>query len=285
MSNELATLDTNQWEVMKQQAGMLVKTGFLPSEIKSAEQAVAIMLKGMELGIPPMYALSNIVVIKGKPSCDAALMLSLIYRDHGDDAAKWDDDATNEKIATLLYKRRGWAEYKRHTFTIQDAERAGLANGDTWKKYPGALLRARCISAVARMAFPDSIGGMYTPEELGASIVEQVEERRAPVSSYVPDDLPAIDVDGEVVDHDTGEIVRDERPMSEVEEEYYAALLAAESTDKLDELGRRIAKGNITHPTVLAAGRTRRAELEQETRQPELVGAAAGEAGLDRHSS
>jgi len=33
MSNELATLDVNQWEIMKQQGKMLVETGFLPEAI------------------------------------------------------------------------------------------------------------------------------------------------------------------------------------------------------------------------------------------------------------
>jgi hypothetical protein len=39
-----------------------------------------------------------------------------------------------------------------------------------WQKYPDAMLRARCISAAARLAFPDIIGGMYTPEEIGAPV-------------------------------------------------------------------------------------------------------------------
>jgi hypothetical protein len=43
------------------------------------------------------------------------------------------------------------------------------------------MLRARCISAVARMAFPDSIGGMYTAEELGA----EVDEDGAPIFAHV----------------------------------------------------------------------------------------------------
>jgi hypothetical protein len=143
----------------------LLPTGFLPSTIKTAEQAVAIMLKGQELRIPPMYALSNIVVIQGKPAANAELMLALIYRDHGDDAIIFTETAATG--ATISYKRRSWKQRQTFTFTAADAKTAGLTGGN-WSKYPAAMLRARCISAVARLAFPDTIGGMYTPEELGA---------------------------------------------------------------------------------------------------------------------
>lgn len=158
----------SEWAVMREQAKVLVTTGFLPDTIKTPEQAVAIMLKGRELNIPPMYALSNIVVIKGKPAASAELMLALIYRDHGDDAITF-TESTPERC-TISYKRRAWTKRQTYTFTIEDAQRAGLAGNQTWRQYPAALLRARCISAVARMGYPDSIGGMYTPEELGAVV-------------------------------------------------------------------------------------------------------------------
>lgn len=152
--------------MVMEQAAMLVKTGFLPPTIKNPEQAVAIMMKGRELGVPPMYALSNIAVISGKPACTAELMLALLYRDHGDGALQVTETTATRCVAA--YKRRTWAAPRSLAFTIEDAQRAGLQGGN-WSKYPAAMLRARCISAVARMAFPDSIGGMYTPEELGAT--------------------------------------------------------------------------------------------------------------------
>lgn len=195
MSQELAKLETTPdvWAMMREQATVLCKTGFLPQAIKSPEQAVAIMLKGRELGLPPMYALSNIAVINGKPVAGAELMLAVIYRDHGDSAVQVErTDATG---CTLLYKRRQWPEYRAFSFTIEDAKRAGLANGPTWQKYPQAMLRARCVSAVARMAFPDSIGGMYTPEELGATVdIDEHGEMRvtAPPQPEPPSPQPAL---------------------------------------------------------------------------------------------
>lgn len=180
---QLATISTSEWAMTKEQAGLLVKTGFLPQAVSTPEKAIAIMLKARELGIPPMYGLSNIAVIQGKPACNAELLLALIYRDHGDDAIQF-VEASNTR-ATISYKRRGWKERQTFSFTSEDARLARLT-GDNWTKYPGAMLRARCISAVARMAYPDSIGGMYTAEELGA----QEDAETGEIAASVPP-LPA----------------------------------------------------------------------------------------------
>jgi hypothetical protein len=157
-----------EWQVMLNMGETLYRSGVLPAHIKSAAATVAIILKGRELGIPAMHALSNIVVISGKPTANAELMLALVYRDHGDDALKF--TTSTNALCEVVYKRRSWREYQTHRFTIEEAKLAGLIKPGTWTQYPAAMLRARCISAVARMAFPDSIGGLYTPDELGAAV-------------------------------------------------------------------------------------------------------------------
>lgn len=165
----LTPLAQSDWQIMRQQGELLVRTGFLPNSIKTPEQAVAIIMKGRELHIPPMYSLSNIVIVQGKPTCSAELMLALVYRDHGDDALRI-VESTAERCE-ISYKRRAWAERATYAFTLADARTAQLVGkGGPWTQYPAAMLRARCISAVARMGFPDSIAGMYTPEELGVAV-------------------------------------------------------------------------------------------------------------------
>lgn len=165
----LALPTGNEWGTITQMAEVLVPSGMLPAHIKTPAAAAAIILKGRELGIPPMQALSGIAVIQGKPTAGSELMLALLYRDHGD-GALWFVEST-ETACRVSYARRGWPERRDYQFTIDDAKRAGLLTNATWTKYPAAMLRARAISAVARMAFPDSIGGMYTPEELGGTVV------------------------------------------------------------------------------------------------------------------
>src|SRR4030095_13742063 len=68
------------WAVIRQQAEVLVKTGFLPQSIKTPEQAMAIILTGREWGIGAMAALNTINVIQGKPTISPQLMLGLINR-------------------------------------------------------------------------------------------------------------------------------------------------------------------------------------------------------------
>lgn len=176
MSHALTTFEhgmlpsTRDWETMLSMSEVLVKSGMLPAQIKTAASAVAIIQKGIELGIQPMYALSNIVNIQGKPTANAELMLALIYRDHGDGAVTFTE--TSNTACEIAYARRSWKQPRFYTFTIEDAKQAGLLSNQTWQKYPAAMLRARCASAVARMAFPDSIGGLYTAEELGAEVDE-----------------------------------------------------------------------------------------------------------------
>lgn len=163
------------WSTMCQMADVLFKSQLLPKHIQTWQAAVAVIQKGKELGIPPMYALSNIIVVatSGKPAANAELMLALIYRDHGDEAIRF--VATTNDLCTISYKRRGWSTREEYTFTMADAKLAGLwGAANNYAKYGAAMLRARCISAVARMAFPDTIGGMHTPEEMGAEV--QIDE-------------------------------------------------------------------------------------------------------------
>lgn len=157
----------SEWQVMREMSEALHESGLLPSWIKTPMAALAVIQKGKELGLQPMYALARISMIEGKPCCDAEGMAAMIYRDHGPNALTFVE--TTPDACTIEYRRAG-GRPGRLTFTIEDARRAGLLNKQNWKNYPQAMLRARAISAAARMAFPDTIGGLYTPEELGAEV-------------------------------------------------------------------------------------------------------------------
>jgi hypothetical protein len=205
VNNSVALPTSDQLGAMLQFSENVVKSGLLPSHVKTPQAAFAIIQTGQELGIPPMAALRGVYVINGKPTCDAALMQALIYRDHGD-AALMPVESTDERC-TYKFKRAGWPEYQEFTYSAEDAKKAGLWGGKgPWSSYPRDMLRSRCISVIARMAFQDTVSGLYTPDELGAEVevrdgeiqVVSVPEPTVTVqSSPVPEqssaDTPAID--------------------------------------------------------------------------------------------
>lgn len=162
------TMDHQSLKTLMDQAIRYVDSGLLPSSIKTPQQALIIMAQGRELGIPSTVALRQIVVVNGKPTCSAELMLALVRRTYGQGAMRV--ARTDGKSCTVQYRQAGWDGISENTFTIEEAEQAGLFKNPVWRQYPAAMLRARAISSTVRFAFPECISGLYLPEEMGASV-------------------------------------------------------------------------------------------------------------------
>lgn len=184
MNNLPSLLPTeSEWSILKEQATMAVRSGFLPRAVDTAEKAITIALKGRELGIPPMQAFSHIHIIQGKPTISSELMLSLIYKNCPGAVINYLE--TTNQVCIIEAVRPGHKPTK-FKYTIEDAKNAGLLSKDSWKNYPSAMLRARTVSIVARALFPDAIMGCsYIPEEVGAEVGEEgqvidVSPNRAP---------------------------------------------------------------------------------------------------------
>lgn len=155
-------------------AEVAVKSKLLPAAITTKEQAFIIGLKGLELGLSFMAAANYINVIKGKPCISAEGMLALIYRAHPQ--AKIDFKSLTETKCEIEAARPE-GKPSVFSFTIEDARRAQLLSNPSWTKYPKDMLKARCISQMARSLFPDVLlGASYTPEE----ILSTEESKEAP---------------------------------------------------------------------------------------------------------
>lgn len=174
MTNELVRFTQQDIKDLEYQAIILGKSGLLPSSLRSTEAIVTVAIKGAELGIPPMQALTHIHVIQGKPTISAELMRALVARAGH---RIWVDPSTDDKVATLYGQR--WepllGAYSDNvvsvSFSMDDANRAGLTGKDNWKKYPRAMLVARATSILCREHFADvMMGASYTPEELDPDI-------------------------------------------------------------------------------------------------------------------
>lgn len=166
MTDSLATVGASpieSWNVMREKAATLVKSGFLPKAITTPEKAIAVMQTGQELGIGPMQSFRGIHVIEGKPSLAADLMAALVYQRVP--GAKLRVVETNRDRCVIEAGRPG-DPVTRFTFDMEDAKEAGLLGKDNWRKWRRAMLRSRCMSETCHAVFPDAIMGLYTPEEM-----------------------------------------------------------------------------------------------------------------------
>lgn len=176
LTNSLPT--AQEFATMKELGNMAIKSGFLPTSIKTPEQAVIIMLKGRELGIPPMQAFSSIAVVNGKPTMSAELMLSKIFQAIPGAVVNY---TRNDNVECVISAKRPGGKFTTFSFSMEDAKRANLAGKGPWVTYPAAMLRARAISAMARALFPDALSGVvYTPEEMGAIVNDDGEVVEVP---------------------------------------------------------------------------------------------------------
>lgn len=150
------------WNVMVQMANVFIKSGALPKHIDNASKLLMILQTGKEMGLRPMQSINGIYILDGKVALYSHVMLSKVLE--GGVKLKWIKDSPTEVEVEFSGLERTPYVSK---FTIAEATKANLIKpGGAWTKYPAAMLRARAVSAGARVFCPDLISGAYTLEEV-----------------------------------------------------------------------------------------------------------------------
>lgn len=140
-------------------AGALAKSGLFG--VKTADQALALMLVAQAEGRHPGSVASDYHIIQGRASLKSDAMLARFQQAGG--RVEWHDHS-NEKVSATFSHAQGGA--LRIDWDIARAKAAGLGGKDNWRQYPRQMLRARVISEGVRAVFPAVLNGMYTPEEV-----------------------------------------------------------------------------------------------------------------------
>ncbi len=171
MSNEITKRD--QAALMPQtvadkmqMAGLLAKSGLVPNTLNTVEKVFVALQWGHELGLSPMASVNNVIPINGRPTLSADVMLALARNNPEYGGIEW-KQRTGEKAEVVITRvnKQGTTENFSGYFDMAMARGAGLAEKDTYKKYPDRMLRARAISRACKEAFPDVFAGLYTQEE------------------------------------------------------------------------------------------------------------------------
>ena len=139
-------------------------------DVKSQAQAMVKVMAGAEIGLPPFASMSGIHIVNGKPTLGANLIATLVKNDPRYDYRV--KRADNEACVLAWYE--GGALVGESSFSIQEANAAGLTNKQTWKAYASDMLFARALTRGARRYAPGIFGGapIYTPDEMGVDTDE-----------------------------------------------------------------------------------------------------------------
>jgi len=145
------------------------ESGLAPKSLRNPQACATVILKGDELGIPPMTAIQELHVIDGKVGMSAELMRALILRKIP--GSQIEVVESTDKVCTLKGSRPGHKPME-VSFTMEDATMQKLDGKDNWRKEPSDMLYARATSRLKRRYFPDACVGVYTTEEVMATLPE-----------------------------------------------------------------------------------------------------------------
>ncbi len=168
MSTEIAINTGPSLESKMKYAQALAASNLLPRQYQKQPANLLFALEYAEaLNVSPIHAITSIHVIEGKPSASADLIAALI-RKAGHKLRITGDDT--QARAVLIRHDDPDFEFVAE-WNMAKARAAGLTGKNVWKNYPGAMLRSRAITEVARLGAPDALYGVvYTAEELGAEV-------------------------------------------------------------------------------------------------------------------
>lgn len=131
------------------------------------EAIFAVIIRGREMGMTALTSLDMFHVVEGKPTMNAHMLIS---------RAKAHPDCVyfryvegDDTYAIYETKNRLNPEPTRLKYTIEQAKRAGLIkSGSNWEKRPDEMLRKTAGVQLARIEYPEALGGLYAQEELAA---------------------------------------------------------------------------------------------------------------------
>lgn len=172
------------------------------------ETVMAAIVRGLEIGLAPMQALSNIAVINGRASIWGDALPALLQR-AGHTIDSGIDGEGDQMVAWAEVTRGDTGKVYRRTFSVADAKKAGLwGKAGPWQSYPQRMLQMRARSFAARDGAADALMGLQVAEEMrdappmrdvtppastGPNLAQRLSAPK-PVDA-VPEDAPPLDAD------------------------------------------------------------------------------------------
>lgn len=233
-------------------AEMVHAAGLAPRDIDTPQKLCVVLMKGMELGLPPMAAMECIGVINGKAALHSDGIPALLWA-HGFDIEEHytGEESLDTIVAHCTIMRPNGKRYS-FKYSAADAKENGLwdmrekdskgnPNKAPWFRFKRRMVKMRCRGWLARDCATDVLKGMPIYEEVADFDLGKNEYRDVkPAALDVLDDIPSDDdatvgatpaIDDPSINQDNP-IVNPALYLERLDD----ALGGADSKDELDEV-------------------------------------------------
>lgn len=156
-------------------AGFIIRAGVAPKDMKSPEAIVVAMQLGAEVGLPPMAAIQNVMVINGRPSLFGDVQLGVIRstRLFDDNAFREWFEGEGDDLTAYCRVRRIGGQPITQRFSVRQAKRAKLWNKiGPWTDYPERMLQWRARGWALRDGFSDALKGLSLSVEEARDFID-----------------------------------------------------------------------------------------------------------------
>ncbi len=160
--------------------------------IGSPQAALTLMLVCQADGLHPMQAIRLFDVIEGKPVMKAAAIQAR-FQQIGGKVEMVKCDATEARA--IFSHPTHQPKAIELSYTLKDAERAGLAGKKNWRENPADMLWWRLVSKVIRKIAPGIIAGISTPDEVEDAQLEYLEPETRASLGAAPREAQSADVE------------------------------------------------------------------------------------------
>lgn len=162
MSKALAI---HNWDDATALASRLSSSRLVPKPFRDRpEDILLVLMWAGELGIGPAQALGGgFHVIDGKATMSAQMIAALARRHPACEYLRITEHT--DKSVTMVTKRREDPQETSLTYTIGDAQKAGLTNRANYSKHPKAMLLARATTQICRAVYPEVCLGIMDEQE------------------------------------------------------------------------------------------------------------------------
>lgn len=160
---------------MGEMAQVFIESGMF-KDVKSQAQAIVKIQAGQEMGLEPFAAMQGIDIIQGKAVPNSGLQASLIK---ASGKYKYKVVEHTDKICTLKFYEnwgKSWEEVGSSSYSMAEAQQAGLNHKDNWKKHPKNMLFARALSNGCKWFCADVFSGStYNESDIDSIEYQAVE--------------------------------------------------------------------------------------------------------------